>query len=423
VPPRLVIGIPTRNRAELAVAAVESVLRAGESGVRVVVSDNSTDAAERDRLEVFCDGGDDLVEYVRPPEELAMAAHWEWLGRQIRELFAPTHVAYLTDRLAFTAGALTELVDVVSHHPDRVVSYQWDTVNDTTVPVELVQSQWTGRLLELDASTLLDLSRRGEFGKEIPLFMTCVAPAGLMDAMERRFGDVFGLIAPDYRFGYRCLALCDTILYLDRSCVIQHGMKRSAGISYMRGDMNEDAERFARELSEPRFGATPEPGFETVTNAIFQEYCTVRAEVGGGRLPAPDRRGYLTANAISIDRIAEPAWRERMRELLRRHGWSRRDSARHVTLLAAEMAGYLLRHPGVLARSVKRQLWDRPPGTPLADLLARAGRDPRIRNELRFGSSAEAIAYADANPRARTPHTWPVHRLARAGAIVRDVPR
>ena len=417
---RVAVATPTRNRADLARAAVESVLRCAHPDITVVVSDNSTDAGERDRLEKFCGRQPPgTVTYVRPPEPLAMSAHWEWLWHTIEETTAATHVTYLTDRLVFTAGSLTELLGIVAHAPDRVLSYQVDHVNDESTPVELVQRQWTGQLLELDTRRLLELSSRAVWGDYVPRMLNSIAPIGVLTAIEQRFGNVFGATAPDYRFGYRCLALSDTTLYLDRSCLIEHGMTRSAGISYLRGKMNEDAADFAQRLTEERFGATPEPAFETGANALFQEYCAVRSEVGGDRFPPPDWLSYLTANAVSVDRTRDPEWRGRGQVLLRRHGWTRRDSVRHAVGLALEMAGYFVRHPAALARSVKRQLWDRPPGTPAAFLLPRLGLSPRIRDDLRFDSDAEAIAHADAHPRARTPSAWPVHRLRRAGAIVR----
>jgi hypothetical protein len=417
----LAIGIPTRNRPDLAMAAVASVVRSAHPGVIAVVSDNSTNAADRARLEEFCAGQPaGMVAYVRPPEPLAMPAHWEWLWHVINETIASTHVAYLTDRLVFTAGALEELMEIVARHPELVLSYHWDHVDDLSTPVELVQRPWTGRLLELDSRKLIELSSRGACGDYLPRLMNCIAPAGTLATVEQRFGDVFGSISPDYRFAYRCLAVCDTILYLDRACLIEQGMTRSAGASYRRGAFNQDAAHFARHLTVPRFGATPEPGFETVANAVFQEFCAVRAEVGGDGFPAPDRRSYLTANAISVDRITEPEWRTRMQELLRRHGWTRWHSARHVLGLTVGMAGYFVRHPSALARSIKRQLRDRPPGTPAAFLLPRLGLNPRIRDQLQFDSAAKAIAYADGHPRAPTPYAWHVHRLRRARAIVRQ---
>lgn len=417
--PRLAIGIPTRNRADLAMAAVESVVRSAHPGVTVVVSDNSTDMDDPDRLKEFCSRQPPgIVEYIRPPQPMAMASHWEWLWRQIEERIAPAHVTYLTDRLVFTAGALRELMEVVARNPDEVLSYHHDHVNDMSAPVELVQTQWTGQLLELDAGKLIELSSRAASGDYLPRMLNCIAPAGTLRAIEQRFGDVFGSISPDYRFAYRCLAVRDTILYLDRACLIEHGMARSHGATYRRGTPGEDAHAFARELAVPRFGATPEPAFETVANALFQEYCTVRAEADGGQFPPPDWHSYLIANATSVDRIAEPEWRARMQELLRRRGWTRRRSVGHALSSVVAMSGYFIRHPGALARSAKRQLWDRPPGTPAAFLLPRMGLEPRIRDDLKFDSSAQAIAHADAHPRARTAYAWHVHQLGRAGAIV-----
>jgi hypothetical protein len=416
---RLAIGVPTRNRAELAIAAVESVLAAAQPGVRVFVSDNSTDAGEADRLAAFCAAHGDEVRYLRPPEPLEMAPHWEWLRHEILGEEWATHVAYLTDRLVFTRGSLDEVLRVTAQEPEQVVSYHHDRVEDRTSPVALVQTQWTGRVLELDARRLIELSSRGLWGDHLPRMLNCVVPVGRMDAIERRFGGVFAPVSPDYRFAYRCLATCDSVLYLDRPCLIEYGMQRSAGINYLKGHFNRDAASFAEDLSIPRFGATPEPRFEAVANALFQEYCSVRAETDGGRFPPADRRSYLAAVAASVALIEEPQWRERMEALLREHGWTRRDRVRRALAETLAMIGYFVRHPVALARSVKRQLWERPPGTPLANLLAKMGVDAPERDDLYFASSREAIEFANAHPRPPRPYAWNVHRLERAGAIVR----
>jgi hypothetical protein len=398
-------------------AAVESVLAAGVPDVPVVVSDNSTDPGERERLRELC-ARHDGVEYVTPPEPLPMAAHWEWLWKTIERTLAPTHVTFLTDREVFAAGALRELLGVAASRPESVVSYHWDHVHDEAAPVELVQTQWTGQLLELRSAKLVELSSRGLFGGYLPRLMNCVAPAAVMRTVEERFGDAFGSISPDFRFAYRCLAVCDTILYLDRSCVIEHAMSRSNGSNVRLGRVNPDAADFARGIAGPRFGATPEPALLTIANAIFQEYFTVRAELGTNGFPFPRWPDYLGANAVSVDRMVEPDARERLAELLRRRGWTRASSARRSAAETARIAGYFLHHPGALGRSVKRQLWDRPPGTPAARLLPKLGIEARVRDELRFARPEEAIAYANAHPRPPMPYAWHVHQLERAGAIV-----
>jgi hypothetical protein len=415
---RLAIGIPTRNRAELATMAVESVLSSTRA-VPVVVSDNSTEGEHQKRLESFCARQSEQVRYVRPAEPLSMAAHWEWL-RHVIEEDGPTHIAFLTDRLLFAAAALIELLGIVEREPESVVSYHHDRLEDAEPPVELVQTQWTGKLLELDARKLIELSSRGVWGDYLPRMLNSVVPVSTLAAIERRFGGVFAPVSPDYRFAYRCLAIRESILYLDRACLIEHGLGSSSGISFAVGRPNRHAVRFQDELPIPRFGKTPEPRFETTANAIFEEYCAVREEVVGGRFPAVHDRGYLAANATSISRIESPEWRARMTDLLRQKGWRRRDSARRVLGQALAVAVYFARHPGAFARSVWRQLWERPPGTPAAFLLPRVGLKPGIRDDLRFESSRDAIAHANAHPRARTLYAWHVHTLRRAGAIRRE---
>src|SRR3954447_7387451 len=293
---RLAIAIPTRNRAELAIAAVESVVGANRPDVSVVVSDNSTVPGERERLADFCASQPaDLVRYVQPPEPLAMPAHWEWLWQLVKREVAPTHVTYLTDRMVFVAGALVELLRIVESHPEAVISYQYDRIDDAETPVDLVQAQWTGRLLELDTRTLLELSSRVVHGDHLPRMLNCIAPATALTALERRFGNVFRPVSPDYCFAYRYMASVDSFLYLDRSCVIHYGIGRSSGHTFMKGRPNDDAADFAREMAVARFGATPEPAFETVNNAICQEYCSVREEVGGSAMPPVEWWSYLAA--------------------------------------------------------------------------------------------------------------------------------
>ena len=58
----IAVVIPTRNRAKMAVNAVASVLAQGDP-VRVFVSDNSTDAGEREVLAARYDG-DETVTYM-----------------------------------------------------------------------------------------------------------------------------------------------------------------------------------------------------------------------------------------------------------------------------------------------------------------------------------------------------------------------
>ena len=288
----LTVVIPTRNRGDLAATALRSVLEAQRPDVTVLVSDNSTSAGERDRLCARCaEHLTDRVRYVTPPEPMPMAQHWEWARRAAMAEFEPTHVTCLSDRMILMDGALDELAGLIARYPDRVVVYKLDIVYDFTCPVRLTQAPWTGRLLELDSAAILELSARGEPGFFVPHMLNCVAPTSVLKAVEARFGGVFGSLSPDMCFGYRCLAVCDSLLYLDKSMLIHYATGRSGSASVARGQPSPDALDFHRLAGGALNSATPEPRFATLTNGILHEYCVVREEARDPRFPALSRHG------------------------------------------------------------------------------------------------------------------------------------
>src|SRR2546421_2365610 len=120
----LLVIIPTRNRANLAITAVRSVLSQDIDGVRVLVSDNSTIAEEAASLSLFCQRlKDERLRYVVPPKPVPMSRHWDWAMRQALESDA-THFTILTDRMMFKPGELLLLLRIVGRHPSKIISYK-----------------------------------------------------------------------------------------------------------------------------------------------------------------------------------------------------------------------------------------------------------------------------------------------------------
>ena len=74
----IAVLIPTRNRPELAVDAVRSLLDQ-DCALDIYVSDNSTDP---EPLREFA-RTEPRVHYLRPQTELSMPQHWDWAMRQM----------------------------------------------------------------------------------------------------------------------------------------------------------------------------------------------------------------------------------------------------------------------------------------------------------------------------------------------------
>src|SRR5688500_12603724 len=117
--PSLAIVIPTANRAELAIAACESLVQQTGCEFHVFVSDNSTDAQQVQRLADACAAFDrSRVTYLRPPEPLRMATHWDWALHQALERSAATHFCIHYDRKVTKPDHLRLLYEVVASFPD-----------------------------------------------------------------------------------------------------------------------------------------------------------------------------------------------------------------------------------------------------------------------------------------------------------------
>src|SRR4051794_10821383 len=98
----VVVVIPTRNRADLAINAIRSVLTQPGCDVQVLVSDNSTTDEDAGTLIRFCEQlKDERLRYIRPPESMSMSVHWEWAMQQALHLYSANHFSYLTDRMIF----------------------------------------------------------------------------------------------------------------------------------------------------------------------------------------------------------------------------------------------------------------------------------------------------------------------------------
>lgn len=386
----VVIVVPTRNRADLVTTTIASALAEDDPRVRVLVSDNSTDAEQSDRLSAWCAARpEQRLRYVRPPEPLAMTAHWQWALDTALADAGTTHVMYLTDRLVMRPGALADLLAIVAGHPRDVVTVGGDVIIDYEQPVTLYEIPWTGKLFRVDSRQMLRLAARG-ISIAMPTMLNSLVPRSVLEDIHRAYGSVFASIAPDHCFSNRCLDRVDSILHCDQPFLIQRALWRSNGFSQIRGVENADNADFMRQLGDAGINPdTPVPALLTVANAIFNEYEFVRKEPASSKLAPLRRHFYLGANARDVDRLEDPALQARMRSVLAENGWSPRTRLRYVLGLSMSAAGYYGRHPRALVRRLLRKAPARP----------------------EFADSAQALDYTVDNPSRRAEHAdhlWPL---------------
>lgn len=319
-----VVVIPTRNRAQLAMNAVRSVIDQPVEDFRILVSDNSTSTEDRETLESFCASlGDRRLRYVRPPQPFAMPAHWEWVIEQVLADYDATHFTYLTDRMMFRESALKDVLALAALYPDKVITYNHDRICDDARPIRVEQYQVTGKLLEVESQRLISLFAEAVLHHGLPRMLNCIVPRRVFEGMRERFGNAFSSIAPDFNFCFRCLDMEDSILFYDLSPLFHYALDRSNGASASRGESTPDTDDFEANLpvdNAVRNYATPIPSLITSTNAAYNEYLIYKKGTGSSKFVDVDVPKYLRANAVEITEVRDPRLRAEMHALLVKHG-------------------------------------------------------------------------------------------------------
>lgn len=315
----LVVAIPTRNRADLAINAIMSVLyQPNCEEVEVLVSDNSTDPKDIETLQKFCqENNNKRLRYIRPPESLSMSKHWDWLINQALVKYPINHFLYLTDRMIFKAGQLQEVRDIVKLYPEYIISYDHDRIADDKKPIKLEQSNWTGKLHRVKSTQMLRLSSQSHFHPSLPRMLNSIAPRNVLNQISQSVGTIFSSIAPDFNFCYKSLGVVDSILYLDKALIVHYAILQSNGASFLRGIPSKASRDFIANLGQPKLcSSSPIPELETIGNAILHEYCTVKQEIGSDKFPAIDMVNYLKCLASDIKQIEDLELRKEMEVIL-----------------------------------------------------------------------------------------------------------
>ncbi|HEX6087205.1 MAG TPA: hypothetical protein VF266_21930 [Thermoanaerobaculia bacterium] len=324
---KLGLVLVTRDRTELAMSAIQSILsQEGGCALDLIVSDNSSTEEGARKLAEHCRSlGDPRVTWIRPPQSLPMPKHWDWALEQALARSDATHFGTQYDRKLWKPGELRVFAAACAADPALTVVAAYDAALQTASGVEAWAMPVTGRLYEIRSAAIVRLTSRGmvhQLGYAYPLLSNCMVPRATLERVRALFGTICDSATPDGAFTYRHTAVAERYLYLDRAAVIAHGYKFSNAFSYFRGDAGGTYGDWLKLWGDrPWLDAAPIPGLDLGLNIMFHEYGAVQRVVGEEQFPPIDRKGYLRELSYGLRWIDDPERQREMRRVLRRHGW------------------------------------------------------------------------------------------------------
>ena len=410
---KLAVVIPTRNRATLAIAAVESLL--GQPGCRydVFVSDNSTDAAEVARLSQYCAAAEGPVTYLKPEQPLRMATHWDWALRTAMERSDATHFTIHYDRRLTKPAHLSLICEAMAARPNELLTFVFDLVTTERGKSVVWHSPWDGRMYTVPTSRVLEMTAQGrimEMGQSFPVLSNCAVPRAVLQAIVQRFGSICDSVAPDSSFTYRFCETHDRYVHLDRTVGIAYAYDRSTGMGFVQNTGRDFADFMQWWGDRPWLDAAPIPGLNIGQNVLFHEYELVRRATAHPGFKPIDFKGYLHELGLSLLFLQDPVREAELREVLVRHGWDQRQLAERTD---SPRRATRMREGWPWLRTLLRDLWDTSVPrlrhklrmTRMQTTLWLAERwkiPPGDLSRFEFASDREAIAWILAWPRKRT---------------------
>ena len=292
---KLLVLIPTRNRSDLAMTAIRSVLNQKNCELEIIVSDNSTESEEITNLKFFClNLNDERLKYINPPEPLPMNKHWDWLIKVVLKTCDFSHATLITDRAIVKPGAFRELKEMLVKTSARVLTYSGDNVDDRKNPVILYQRDFTGKLFEIKSEYIIKSFLEIKWVQPIPTMMNCIVERKVFEELLTKYEKIFESISPDYNFGFKCLEHLNSIFFIDKHFLVGHGFYRSNGANFRAKNPPKDVIDFKKNINlEDLAVNTPLPGFYSPVDAELNEYFNIKKRVDSPKFLEIDTQRYI----------------------------------------------------------------------------------------------------------------------------------
>ncbi|MBZ7922823.1 glycosyltransferase [Ensifer adhaerens] len=285
-PPVFSVVIPTRNRPDILVDAVASVLEQTFSDLELIVSDNSQPAdSERNQAALAPFRADPRFHYIRPDHNLPMVDHWEWAIAHAKGQY----VGFVTDRMALRLYALEEVYAAIERTQAAAVGYATANARELPGYRSLRCGHENVAAREIATADKLQQFARGDWPKDTPRLLNSFARRDLVASLRERYGSVFTGISPDYAFAFRTLEALKSYAYIDFPLLVTQGETRSNGNALTIGAVTQETTDFRRWMQQEQgewlqYG--PMPGDTSVLlNGILREYALAAAQSRSDRFP------------------------------------------------------------------------------------------------------------------------------------------
>jgi glycosyltransferase involved in cell wall biosynthesis len=301
--PRFSVVITTRNRSDLVLNSLQSVLEQDFRDFEVIVSDNSDDdqaGTVSDAIKPFL--SDTRFRYIRTPRPLPMTAHWEWAVSQA----IGDYVGILTDRMVFRLYTLSTVDALIAERKPSVICFERvdliEAANSFGIPPTKTShiSIRTKRTLE----TIEAFSRSDFRPLDNPRFLNGFASSEFLAHLRSEYGSVFTGVAPDYGFLMRVLDQLDEFPFIETPLLVKHSEARSNGKSFTHYNLTKTSHdwiEFMRAEQSEFLAFSPIPDdLVMVSNLLVREYEIGRHNQRRSRFPAFDKQSFYNKSIIHL---------------------------------------------------------------------------------------------------------------------------
>lgn len=221
----LSIVIPTRNRPELLMFAINSLLDQSNQDFEIIVSDNSSEDLSLVNKKNIALLNNPRIVYVRPPSPMAMVDHWNWAIEKAKGFY----ISILTDRMVFKKEAISFLYNILNFKKPKLLVFSHDKLSGDVAPFTYIKKTGTGDYLKIESTKVFELCCKGIVSRYWPRMLNSVCQKDVLNQIRTNYGEVFSGVAPDYSFCFRALDWLGEYYYIDESLIISAGHKFSNG--------------------------------------------------------------------------------------------------------------------------------------------------------------------------------------------------